>query len=812
LKEFKHPMLDNVPYRVPTPAAKEPSRTEAGCGTTGVFLLVSAWTIAAVFWSQAVGWFAAQFALIQDTPFGWYVWPLITLGTALLVAVAVVPAALWTPVPRFRAVYRAWAVALGCAVVLGLARAFGHNSTVSAAVMQMSLSLVLHSAIMLATTPRTAWTRRDDTPSYGRWIALVLVPIIVLPWLTMGALGSVVDTLMALVQGVAFGLLVAVIVERLLIPSIVATTRGTGWDIALGGWAAGVVVAILLVGFGFNGNQLLMLFALPPLGYAVATLARRAALAGKVSWRAVALLVGGATAAVLAFVDPAELLLILGDVELPAFALAAAGWASLLAWASGIVLWLVRDRDGDRPSRAVRWGATGAAWLLAALAYWFGGAPGWYGDRLFVVMREQADLAMVAPSGERDERLAATYRTLADHAERTQSDLRSRLDSLNIDYMPYYLVNGLEVNGGPFLRAYLETRPDVDRVLLSPRLRPLPEPLPVEQGDTPPSSSPRWNITLIGADRVWDEFDITGEGIVVGQSDSGVQGDHPALRDNYRGRDGQHDGNWFDPWTNTTTPTDVGGHGTHTLGTAVGREGIGVAPGAEWFGCVNLGRNIGNPARYLDCMQFMLAPHAAGTDPMRDGDPARAAHVINNSWGCPDIEGCDPLVLQGATRALRTAGIFVVASAGNSGPACNSVSDPLAIYDDAFSVGAIDAQGALTSFSSRGPVTVDGSQRPKPDILAPGAEVVSALPQSTYGPNDGTSMAGPHIAGVVALMWSAQPALIGDIDATERILLDTATPYEGRITCTDPDGGEQTLPTTVGIVDAYGAVAAALER
>jgi subtilisin family serine protease len=305
---------------------------------------------------------------------------------------------------------------------------------------------------------------------------------------------------------------------------------------------------------------------------------------------------------------------------------------------------------------------------------------------------------------------------------------------------------------------------------------------------------------------VWDELGVTGKGIVVGESDSGVQGDHPALRASYRGRDGQNDYNWLDPWNGSRAPVDVGGHGTHTTGTMVGAGGIGVAPGAQWIGCVNLARNLGNPPYYLDCLQFMLAPYPQGGNPLKDGDPSRAAHVLNNSWGCPPLEGCDAGSLDPAVRALRAAGIFVVASAGNEGPRCGSVSDPIAIYDAAFSVGAIDQAGNIADFSSRGPVTVDGSGRIKPDIVAPGVNVRSALPGNSYGENSGTSMAGPHIAGVVALLWSAQPKLIGDIDKTEQILIETARPYDGGC-----DSGE--LPnddTGYGVVDAYAAVQAAL--
>jgi subtilisin family serine protease len=285
---------------------------------------------------------------------------------------------------------------------------------------------------------------------------------------------------------------------------------------------------------------------------------------------------------------------------------------------------------------------------------------------------------------------------------------------------------------------------------------------------------------MINADDAW-QLGYRGAGIVIGQSDSGVQGDHPELADAYLGVDGEDDYHWFDPWYETVSPMDIGGHGTHTLGTILG-DHTGVAPDAGWIGCVNLARNLGNPAYYLDCMQFMLAPFPQDGDPLHDGEPDRGAHILNNSWGCPSVEGCDPSALQPAVTALRAAGIFVVASAGNNGDnGCGTVEDPIAIYDDVFTVGAIDQGGDLTGFSSLGPVEVDGSGRIKPDIVAPGANIPSAFPGGTYAFLSGTSMAGPHVAGVVALMWSANPHLIGDIDLTETILRNSATTYDGWI-------------------------------
>jgi subtilisin family serine protease len=244
------------------------------------------------------------------------------------------------------------------------------------------------------------------------------------------------------------------------------------------------------------------------------------------------------------------------------------------------------------------------------------------------------------------------------------------------------------------------------------------------------------------------------------------------------------------------------------VGWAGGRRGIGVAPDAQWVGCVNLDRNLGSPSRYLDCLQFMLAPFPRGGDPLRDGRPARAPHVLTNSWGCPVVEGCDGRAVAQAVAAFRAAGIFFVAAAGNSGPFCGSVDDEPAPYREVFTVGAVNRLREVTQFSSRGPTPDD---RTKPDVVAPGEDVLSSLPGGTYGSFDGTSMATPHVAGVVALMWSANNGLIGDIDATARILRETATPARpGEAASNNPNqcGPRENL-AGAGLVDALAAVQAA---
>jgi subtilisin family serine protease len=814
-----------------------PSTTSAaqpGCLHYLLFALAAAWIMAVVTLVQGAAWIYDQFAMLQGTDVSAWFWLLVAVGQALLLALPIVPLARLTVAPRLRAAYTTWMLAIGLGALFSLPRLFPVTWTQPAAIAQIILALLASLVLSKLRIENAELRKASILPARFSIfnsqfsIALAVVLLTALPWFHYGALGSPLDTLLNLLAGLSLGLVAGQLLWRWLVTPFAIHSAGHAADIGLGGFAAGIALLILSAGFGFGGSQILLLLALPALGFAAMALARFAAPPLAPAWErgsggegSFAALVGMAAAAPLVFIDPDEFTLLLGlDAnEVVGQALRAAGLSILLAWVLGLALWALAARGPSALPRGLAFGGLATAGAIALLVYFLAGRPGFYGERLFVVLRDQADVSAAAQIVDRTERTRYVYTTLTQQADRTQAGLRATLDRFGIAYRPYYLVNAIEVEADPPLRAYLAAQPEVDRVLDSPQLRPLPgqpvpsndrlELAPPDIDSPPPPSGPQWNISMIGADRVWNELNVTGEGIVLGESDSGVQGSHPALRDGYRGRNGQDDYNWLDPWNATRSPTDIGGHGTHTTGTAVGRGGIGVAPGAEWIGCVNLARNLGNPPAYLECMQFMLAPYAQGADPFKDGDPARAAHVLNNSWGCPPLEGCDPGALAPATRALRAAGIFVVASAGNEGPRCGTVSAPIALYDDVFSVGAIDQTGTIADFSSRGPVTVDGSERVKPDIIAPGVDILSSLPGSTYGPNDGTSMAGPHVAGVVALIWSANPKLIGDIDRTEQIITETAQPYDGvREGCFEGD-----LPNNAfgyGVVDAYAAVQAAL--
>ncbi|MFI6238962.1 S8 family serine peptidase [Micromonospora sp. NPDC050795] len=641
---------------------------------------------------------------------------------------------------------------------------------------------------------------------------------LLLPWAWLGALGGLLETVLALVAAAALGVLAATLLDapfwaRFAVGRPLRPAR----LVLVGGLVAGVALLLLAAGTGQSGAQLPALLTLPPVGFALAALwaatlrpTAHPAEAARAGRAATGWLVGLAALGPLAFTDPEEIsLLLVGTRDIPFWVAAAAGVGLAVAVLVAIGYAVLLARPTARtPSRRVA--AVAAVVLLVAFgAVDLGpGQPGLYGERLFVVLRTQADLnglpAAAPGRAGRDARAAEVYRRLVTTAEQSQGYLLRGLNRLRLDPVSYYLVNAVEVDGGPAVRAWLARRPEVARVLVSQRLRPLPAPAGQSRGTLPKPTGPEWNIRQIGADRVWSQLRVTGAGIVVGSSDSGVDGGHPALRAGFRGGDDS----WFDPWDDTRSPTDKGGHGTHTVGSAVGRDGIGVAPDAQWVGCVNLDRNLGSPARYLDCLQFMMAPFPAGGDPFTDGRPERAPQVLTNSWGCPPIEGCDQRVLRPATAALDAAGIFVVVAAGNTGPWCASIDDPPAPYPDVLTVGAVDAQRRVAEFSSRGPVP-GGSG--KPDVLAPGVGVVSAMPGGTYAELDGTSMATPQVAGVVALMWSANPALVGDVTRTRQILRDTATEVTPTYRSDSPSDacGAPANVTGAGQVDAYAAVRAA---
>lgn len=732
----------------------------------------------------------------------------------LVLLLPLLPLAFLWRAPRYRAAFRAWVGATLLLLLLAPARLLPSTAPQLLLLAQIVLTLLFVLVVWL----RTGQGRLlEGAASNALALAALCAMLLILPWLAWGALGSITDVVLGILNAGALALAATVLLTRVWLRGMAQDSRGAGWDIPFGGFVAGAMLLVMGSATGFNGTQLWFMLPLAALGWIVMALVYTNFQAAR-GWNdtALLLLIAIAAAAPMLLLDPKAgiLVSVIGSGELLVYALGATALMVMGAWMLGVILFVLRNRLQAWQSARFAWIGAGAAAVAGLLVYFIAGQPGFYGDQVFVILKNQAEVSSAKTIADYNERRAFVYKTMTAHAAQTQTNLRASLERFGIHYTPYYLVDAIQADGDYWLVWLLTRGEETDRLLPAPVMRPLPAKPEMARGDeTDAPTSPGWDLTMIGADRVWKDFNVRGQGIVVGQSDSGVDGTHPELAAQYRGRDGKDDYNWLDPWFHTVSPADIGGHGTHTLGSILGKH-VGVAPDAEWIGCVNLARNLGNPGLYLNCMQFLLAPYPQNGDALRDGDPARGAMVLNNSWGCPEVEGCDANALLQGVKALRDAGVFVVASAGNDGPGCSSIQDPIALYDDVFSVGAVDRSKQLADFSSRGPVTADGSGRTKPDIAAPGVNVYSAFPGGTFASESGTSMAGPHVAGVVALLWSANPQLIGDIDRTEEILRETAQRVSAateEIVCGDPAATPNDF-FGYGIVDAYAAVKRALGK
>jgi len=421
-----------------------------------------------------------------------------------------------------------------------------------------------------------------------------------------------------------------------------------------------------------------------------------------------------------------------------------------------------------------------------------------------VVLADQADLRPAAALAARSEKGRFVRDALWAKSQAKQRPILRWLREQGIEHRSFYIVNAILVRGTREIAQALAARPEVARVEGNPQI---PNVIPQPASAVERSSRPRVpatiepGITYTHAPDVW-ALGFKGQGITVAGADTGQRWTHNALKPHYRGWDGQnvdHDYNWHDsihdsagnPCGNDSAqPCDDNGHGTHTIGTVVGDDGagnqIGMAPDAKWIGCRNMDQGNGTPARYIECMEFFLAPYPVNGGP-NEGDPLKAPDITSNSWVCPPSEGCSANTLQAAVEAQAAAGIMMVAGAGNDGPNCSTVMYPPAIYEASYTVGALNTgTDTIAGFSSRGPVTIDGSNRLKPDITAPGTNTRSSYNTSddAYAVLSGTSMATPHIAGAMALLWCAEPQSRHDI-AGSRTVLDNAAHVISSTQCGD---------------------------
>ena len=422
----------------------------------------------------------------------------------------------------------------------------------------------------------------------------------------------------------------------------------------------------------------------------------------------------------------------------------------------------------------------------------------------WAILDDDADLSAASDIEDRTARGAFVVEELQEVADETQAALRARLDELGVPYESFWIVNAVEITADEQVLSEVAARPEVEQVVADPVYQ-IPEPIP---GAVEPAvQTVEWNIDRIGAPLVWSTFGVRGDGIVVANIDSGVQFDHPALVAQYRGNVGggsfDHDYNWFDPsrvcGNPSLAPCDNNGHGSHTMGTMVGDDGdpgsnqIGVAPHARWIAAKGCETSSCSLAALLAAGQWVLAPtDLSGANPRPDLRP----HIVNSSWG--GASG-DPFY-QATVDAWVASGIFPAFSNGNGGPNCATSGSP-GDYAASFSAGAFDINNNIASFSARGPSPFGGEL--KPNLAAPGVSVRSARPNSTYGSSSGTSMASPHVAGTVALMWSASPIIAGDVAAT-RALLDNTAVDTPNLSCGGTDDDNNVWGE--GRLDAFAAV------
>jgi len=437
--------------------------------------------------------------------------------------------------------------------------------------------------------------------------------------------------------------------------------------------------------------------------------------------------------------------------------------------------------------------------------------------KALVVLDDRVDVATLdwqlhVAGARRAERHLAVVTALQDRARATQASLladlevRRQLGEIE-SYEEFWIANAVFVTGGDeaTLRE-LAARADVAVIepplaieLIEPVQRGAPGGPALAIGITP-------GVVAVGARRVWSDLGIDGTGALVANLDTGVDGNHPALAARWRGTHAPAAACWLDlDGAPSSFPNDGNSHGTHTMGTMCGvasNDTIGVAPGAEWIAANTI---VGGSldAKVLTTMQWLADP---------DGDPFTVddvPDVANNSWGVNESFGY-PDCYSGwwdAIDACEAAGVIHVWATGNEGPGASTVRSPAdrasTLYSS-FSVGSTLRYPPyqLSGFSSRGPAGPNcgpAENLVKPEVVAPGSGIYSSIPGGGYTYMDGTSMATPHVAGVIALIRGANPDLDGI--TIKQILMDSAVDLGVP--------GEENLYGH-GFIDAFAAVSAAL--
>ncbi|MCP4583886.1 MAG: S8 family serine peptidase [candidate division Zixibacteria bacterium] len=432
-----------------------------------------------------------------------------------------------------------------------------------------------------------------------------------------------------------------------------------------------------------------------------------------------------------------------------------------------------------------------------------------------VMFENQADIETLnrqlkierATLAERNKRVVEALQQVAGETQPAMSAYLDNLQAQNMinDYRLLWISNMAIVKSSPAGVYEMATQSSIADIYYS---YPIEGDKPLDVNSEPSLiANHEQGLDRINAPLAWSAG-FTGEGRVVANMDTGVDGYHPALAERFRGdvnEDGLVDESWYDPYAGWTYPQDSGSHGTHTLGTICGRtesgsDTIGVAIDAQWIAAAPIDRGGGISGTIADAIlsfQWFADP---------DGDPSNQDNpdVVGNSWGIPDGAGypdCDEsfwVVIDN----LEAAGTVVVFSAGNEGSSgLRSPADRATTRYNCFSVGAVDGANdnlPPAYFTALGPTEcASGDLAIKPEITAPGVNVRSSVPGGGYSTMSGTSMSSPHVSGAVALVRQANPNL--DVDAIKDILMSTAID----LPFSNPDGEDNTYGH--GIMDVYQA-------
>jgi subtilisin family serine protease len=351
-----------------------------------------------------------------------------------------------------------------------------------------------------------------------------------------------------------------------------------------------------------------------------------------------------------------------------------------------------------------------------------------------------------------------------------------------------WLADAVAVSGTKAEIEELAKHEDIESVELNPIFT-LPEILKTPLEDAPQTiDGSAWGLVKIGAPEAWGGYG-RGQGILVGVLDTGTDDTHPSLAGKVAA---------FEEFNAIGAPLgtpvhDSHFHGTHVAGTICGRSfqgvNIGVAPDAQVASALVLPGGSGTFAQIIAGMQWAVGQNV---------------NVINMSLGGIGYTTLWNLPVLNAVLS----GVMVVASIGNSGHGTSGGPG-----NDFFSlgVGATHYEDVVAGFSSGqtlvgvfhtvlspifGPLTYM-----KPDISAPGVQVLSSVPGPDLAALNGTSMAAPHVAGAAALILSTEPGLVGDPFALRAIMLGAGREDLGEA------GRDQRFG--FGRLDAASAVAAA---